>query len=84
MTASVTRVLVTPRNAPATTIPAVTTVSLPAPRAITARSSEKSARTAVSVGSVPKRRCSTGASHTEAMASSRPQPKKVQPMPMIE
>ena len=36
------------------------------------------------VGSVPNRRCSTGASHTEVSASSTPHPKKVQPMPMIE
>ena len=42
--------------------------------------SEKSARTAVSVGRVPKRRCSTGASHTEVIASSRPHPKKVHPI----
>ena len=31
------------------------------------------------VGTMPKRRCSSGATHTEVIASSRPQPKKIQP-----
>ena len=68
ITASVTRVLTTPRNAPATTMPPATTASCAEKAAIAARSRANRARTAVIVGTVPNRCCSRGATTTEVIA----------------
>ena len=34
----------------------------------------------MTLGTVPNQRCTTGATNTEVKASSRPQPKKIQPI----
>ncbi len=83
ITASVTRVLFTPRNAPATMMPTTMTISCWVNSAITSRSHPKRIRQAIIVGMVPKRRCSTGATTTEVKASRTPHPKKIQPICMI-
>ncbi len=79
MTASVMTVLLMPRNAPATITPTTRTVLSSVQIAIAARSSAKSVSEPRTVGTDPIRRCRIGATHTEVIASSTPQPKKIRP-----
>ncbi len=79
ITASVIRVLLMPRNAPATMIPITRASFESVSTAIAARSTANSTREAITVGTVPNIRCRIGATTTDVNASSRPQPKKIQP-----
>ena len=79
MTASVMTVLLMPRNAPATTTPTTRAALWSVSTAIIARSRANRLSEASTVGTEPNRRCSIGATQTEVIASSRPQPKKIRP-----
>ena len=79
ITASVMTVLLMPRKAPATITPTTSTARWSVQIAIAARSSAKSDSDVIIVGTDPIARCSRGATHTDVMASSRPQPKKIRP-----
>ena len=79
MTASVINVLLTPRKAPARTTPTTRAARESVSTAIIARSRPNRLSAAMITGTVPKRRCSAGAVHTDVIASSTPQPKNTQP-----
>src|SRR4051794_5645750 len=79
ITAWVISVLLTPRNAPATTMPTTSTALESVNTAITARSTANSRSAPTTEGSSPIRASSHGAATTEVKASSSPQPKKIQP-----
>jgi len=72
-------VLLTPRNAPATTTPTTRAALTSVSTAIIARSRAKRDSDTSTVGTDPKRAWSTGATHTDVTASSTPQPKKIRP-----
>ena len=78
ITASVIRVLLMPRNAPATMMPTTRAPLESVARAITRGRREQHQRGSTT-GTVPKRRCSRGATNTDVTASSIPQPKKIKP-----
>ena len=84
MTLSVIRVLLTPRNPPATTTPTMSTVlsSVQTPIAVSTRAKPVSATTMPAT--VPIRRCTHGAMNTEATARKRPHPKKTRPVPCAD
>ena len=80
MTAWVVRVLFTPIIAPATITHTTITVRVVGARPRSrASTTANSARLTYSVGAVPKRRCSRGATNTENTATSMPQPKNTAP-----
>jgi len=80
MTVSVISVLLMPMNSPATTTHVASTVLLSVPTAITTSVAVIASRLTISVGTVPKRCCSRGATTTEVKANASPQPKKINPI----
>ena len=79
ITASVSTVLTVPISAPDTTTHAISATCESIASAITSRTAAKAANTTPSVPTVPSRRLAAGATQTEKIATSRPQPKKTKP-----
>ena len=80
ITVSVTSVLLMPRKNPARITPPASTALLSVNTAMASRITANAASASRIEDTVPSRACSHGATHTELMASSRPQPKKISPI----